>query len=165
MIVVSDTTPIISLLKIAQLNLLNKLFGEVYIPLGVYNELILNLDFAEEAKKINECSFIHSVEVNSKDSVSLLQQTTGLDLGESEAIVFFNENMADLLLMDEIKGRRIASQMNIPIMGTIGILSAAYDYGYLSKKDLINCISLLRNSRRYISEMLYRQLLNRINEK
>lgn len=40
MIVISDTTPIISLLKINQLELLNDLFGEVQIPDAVYKELI-----------------------------------------------------------------------------------------------------------------------------
>lgn len=45
MIVISDTTPIISLLKINQLELLNHLFGEVQIPDAVYEELISNAKF------------------------------------------------------------------------------------------------------------------------
>lgn len=39
MIVVSDTTPIISLMKAGQLELLQKLFGVVYFPQAVYREL------------------------------------------------------------------------------------------------------------------------------
>ena len=39
MIVVSDTTPIISLMKAGKLELLHKLFGVVYIPEAVYREL------------------------------------------------------------------------------------------------------------------------------
>ena len=39
MIVASDTTPLISLLKISRLDLLEKLFGEVLIPSAVFNEL------------------------------------------------------------------------------------------------------------------------------
>ena len=42
MIVVSDTTPLISLLKIDRLDLLEKLFGTVYIPQGVFSELTGN---------------------------------------------------------------------------------------------------------------------------
>ena len=42
MIVVSDTTPLISLLKINQLDLLEKLFGEVLIPEAVFNELTVD---------------------------------------------------------------------------------------------------------------------------
>ena len=40
MIVVSDTTPIISLMKAGQLELLQKLFEVVCIPDAVYRELI-----------------------------------------------------------------------------------------------------------------------------
>ena len=40
MIVISDTTPIISLLKINYLELLNSLFGDVQIPDVVYEELL-----------------------------------------------------------------------------------------------------------------------------
>mgnify|MGYP007123077859 FL=1 len=38
MIVVSDTTPLISLLKMERLDLLEKLFGQVLIPQAVFDE-------------------------------------------------------------------------------------------------------------------------------
>lgn len=41
MIVVSDTTPLISLMKIGKLDLVNHLFGEVQIPNAVYEELVI----------------------------------------------------------------------------------------------------------------------------
>lgn len=56
MIVVSDTTPIISLLKINRLDLLEKAFGEVLIPNAVYEELTADKRFAEEAKMIQNAS-------------------------------------------------------------------------------------------------------------
>ena len=50
MIVVSDTTPIISLIKINRLDLLEKLFQEVLIPDAVYRELTTNQSFSAEAE-------------------------------------------------------------------------------------------------------------------
>ena len=52
MIVVSDTTPLISLLKINRLDLLEKLFGEVLLPEAVFNELTVDERFQLEAKLI-----------------------------------------------------------------------------------------------------------------
>lgn len=49
MIVVSDTTPLISLMKIGRLGLIEQLFGEVQIPGAVYAELISNSEFKKEA--------------------------------------------------------------------------------------------------------------------
>lgn len=42
MIVVSDTTPLISLLKIDRIGLLEKLFGQVLIPQAVFDELTVD---------------------------------------------------------------------------------------------------------------------------
>ena len=105
MIVVSDTTPIISLLKINQLEILEKLFGNVQIPCAVYDELTSNSKFQEEVRKIQECTFIEIEYVEDSKSVNLLRRATGLDAGESEAIVLVDNQNADLLLMDEVKGR------------------------------------------------------------
>ena len=87
MIVISDTTPLISLMKIGQLSLLNKLFGEVLIPSAVFDELVINSKFPDESRQIRECPFIKRVNVTAMDSVKLLRRSTGLDAGESEAII------------------------------------------------------------------------------
>ena len=115
MIVVSDTTPLISLLKINQLDLLEKLFGEVLIPEAVFNELTVDERFQLEAKVIRQKEFIAVKPVNNLESVSILKRATGLDQGESEAIILTDELKADLLLMDEAKGRTVSFQMGFKV--------------------------------------------------
>lgn len=58
MIVVSDTTPLISLLKINRIDLLEKLFGEVLIPQAVFDELTVDERFKLEAEQIRRKQFI-----------------------------------------------------------------------------------------------------------
>ena len=79
MIVVSDTTPLISLLKINRLDLLEKLFGEVLIPEAVFNELTVDERFQLEAKLIRQKKFIAVKPVNNLELVSILKRATGLD--------------------------------------------------------------------------------------
>lgn len=58
MIVISDTTPLISLMKIGLLDLLENYFGEIQIPMAVFQELTSNTRFTEEATQIKKCKFI-----------------------------------------------------------------------------------------------------------
>ena len=163
MIVISDTTPIISLLKINHLELLEKLFGEVLIPKGVFAELTKNPRFQNEAKIVKASSFIQVVNEIDENYVSLLRRSTGLDLGESEAIYLSDNGKADLLLMDEVRGREVATRMGIKIMGTIGILTIAYEDSLISKDEIKESIEILRDAGRHISERLYEQLMNMID--
>lgn len=164
MIVISDTTPIISLLKINQLELLHHLFGEVQVPDAVYEELISNAKFQKEAEKILRAEYIKKVVVEDKKSVILLRRATGLDAGESEAIILSDEIKADLLLMDELKGRQVAKQMGLNIMGTVGILMTSFDEELLSAEEIEKCIDVLRSNGRHISEKLYEQLMEKIRK-
>ena len=160
MIVISDTTPIISFLKIDRLDLLETLFDIVQIPKSVFAELTGNSKYKAEAEIIKNSTFIRVMDDIDEDYVSLLRRSAGLDLGESEAIYLSDNKKADLLLMDEIRGREVAIRMGIKTMGTIGVLGLAYEDSLISKEEIKQAIEILRDSGRHISRRLYEQLLN-----
>lgn len=164
MIVVSDTTPLISLLKIEHLDLLKKLFGNVLIPQSVYDELTADERFKMEAELLQQKDFIKVQSVKNAESVSVLRRATGLDQGESEAIVLTDETNADLLLMDEAKGRAVSSEMGFRIMGTIGILMAAYEEHELTSNEVKECVSGLQSAGRHIGQRHYQMLLDMLND-
>ncbi len=82
MIVVSDTTPLITLMKIGHLDLLEKTFGKIQIPEAVYTELTSNSRFQTEIRKIQNCPFIHIKKISDERSVNLFRRATGLDTDE-----------------------------------------------------------------------------------
>lgn len=164
MIVVSDTTPLISLLKINSIDLLEKLFGRVLIPEAVFNELTVDKRFMSEAEQIRRRQFIAVKSVQNPESANILKRATGLDQGESEAIVLTDELNADILLMDEAKGRAVSSQMGFKVMGTIGILMAAYEEKELTADEVRKCIEDLQNAGRHIGQKHYQMLLDKLKD-
>ena len=163
MIVVSDTTPLVTLMKADRLDILHSLFGEVLIPEAVFSELTANETFKEEADLIRKSAYIRVVKVQDESKVSFLQRATGLDLGESEAIIYADEAKADLLLMDEMAGRRVAQNMKLPITGSIGILIRAYQAGIITAAETDDAFERLRGSNRHIGEKLIQKALELIH--
>ena len=88
MLVVSDTTPIISLMKDNRLGILKDLFKEIIIPEAVYNELTSNPNFPEEAEIVKNSDFIKTVTLEDRKLLDIFQRATGLDLGESSNHLF-----------------------------------------------------------------------------
>ena len=164
MIVVSDTTPLISLLKIGRLDLLKKLFREIIIPNAVFYELTADRRFKLESEQIKCKDFIKVKSVKNSESVDIFKGETGLDRGESETIILADKLKADLLLMDEAKGRNISIKMGHKIIGTIGILLAAYEEKELTAEEVKDCIDGLQRSGRHIGQQYYRMLLNKLKE-
>jgi len=160
MIVVSDAAPIISLTKIEQLTLLEKLFGQVIVTEAVFKELTTNNHYPSEIEKIKASSFIEIMAVHDSVKVSRLMQQTKLDIGESESIILAQELNADTLLIDERKGRSVAKKIGLRITGSVGILLAANQKGMLTREDAIFLIDELREIGTRISDDLYRIALN-----
>lgn len=162
MIVVADTTPIITLMKLQRLDLLEKLFGTVIVPNAVFEELISNSNYLNETQLVVECPFLQSLEISDRQSIKILREVVGLDAGESEAIALAEEKNADLLIIDERKGRRVAKQMELKIIGTIGILLHAFDCKILSQKEILTYSEKLRSSRIRISDSLFELIINHV---
>lgn len=165
MIIVSDTTPLITLMKAERLDILHELFGEVIIPEAVFSELTGNEAFKTEADIIRNRDYIKVVKVKSESQVSFLQRVTGLDLGESEAIIYADEAKADLLLMDEAAGRRVAQNMKLPITGSTGILIRAFQSGIITKDEADDAFDRIRKANRHISEKLINMAIDIIHGK
>lgn len=79
MIVISDTTPVISLLKADRLELLRELYGTVLMPEAVYKELTENPVYIKEAEIIKKPHFLSVARVENTTSVNILRALTGLD--------------------------------------------------------------------------------------
>lgn len=87
--------------------------------------------------------FLSVATIENIKSVNVLRSVTGLDEGESEALIMYDEQKADLLLMDEHKGRNVAKQLKIRYIGTAGILMLAYDKAMISASTVKECIDLM----------------------
>ena len=116
--------------------MLEKIFGQVFIPDGVFTELIQNQSYAQEAKTIISTDFIVTKSVSDRKAVEILEKTTSLDRGESEAIILFGELKAELILMDERRGREVAIKLKMPLSGTLGVLLEAFDKNIISREEI-----------------------------
>ncbi len=152
MIVVSNTSPIFYLSCINYLELLRQLYGEIIIPIAVFNEItnIGNTDIS--ATIVPTLTWIKPQQVTNQNFVT--QLTVDLDPGEAEAIALAIEVNADRLIIDERLGRRIATQSGIQIIGVLGILIAAKQRNLIDiLKPLLD--SLIEQTGFWIDQKLY----------
>ena len=163
MIIIADTSPIISLLKVNRLHLLHDLFGTVFIPEAIYNELTQNEKYQFEAEKIIHSDFIKSKQISNKQAILILQNVALLDDGESEAIVLFNKLGGQLLLIDERRGREVAEQLQIPISGTIGVLLKAFEKNLLTADQVFGYLDIFQQENRRFSKNLIDLVKRRLN--
>jgi uncharacterized protein len=122
MIVVSDTSPITTLIQVGQETLLHQLYGEILIPEAVQRELaVLHPQLPEyfQVKRV----------VNRSEVDRLLQE---IDPGEAEAIILAKELHADALLIDEREGRAVAAREGVRFIGLIGVLVFAKRRGLMT---------------------------------
>ena len=158
MIVVSDTSAIISLVRINQVNLLPLLFGKVIIPTAVKSELT-NARFTDAERKTIESAdwlFVKSI-------TSEIDFINDLDDGEREAISLAKELHADFLVIDEAPGRQEAKRLGLRTIGVLGILVLAKERGIIAMvKPQID--SLIQKSEFWVSEKLITHILKQANE-
>lgn len=132
--IVSNTTPIISLLKIEKLSILVDLYQKIIISEEVFNEI----ESGKNKPYYTDLSKLNWIEIKSIKDKKSLSYFLDLDKGEAETIILANEIEADLVIIDEKLGRFHAKHAHLKITGTLGVLLKAKKHGIIeSVKPLL----------------------------
>lgn len=162
MIVVADSSPLITLVNIGHAGILQTLFHEVVIPPQIAAELA-----AAKRPQAVRNFIVDRPSWLRVQAPAVVEPIPGLHEGERAAISLAGELKAGLLLIDETDGRAAALTRRLRITGTIGILLRATERGLL---DLAEAFARIKQTDSWISPKLldtelekYRRRMNTRN--
>lgn len=157
---ISNTSPLLYLGRIGQLDLLPQLFEKIYVPEQVCQELDRGRLSREDTVNPRRLTWVTVVTV----TPALLNRLPNNDLGFGEqAAIAYSIGQADsLIALDDYQARTLADQLNLPIIGTVGILLRAKRLGL--QPALRPLLDHLQQQGFYLSQPLYNHALQRANE-
>lgn len=115
---IADTSSLIVLSNIHELELLKGLYGQILITPEVCAEYGITSPSWIEIKAVEHIEKLQALSLN-------------LDLGESSAIALALKTENRLLIIDEKKGRNVAVDLNLRITGILGVLVKAKKLGVI----------------------------------
>lgn len=147
--IISDTSCLILLSNINELELLNNLYGTIITT----NEVA-----AEYGLSLPQWFFI--IDPKDKKYQSLLEAS--IDKGEASAIALAAEMEDCLLIIDDLKGRKAAEQIGLKIIGTMGVIVDAKLAGIiLSVKPIL---AKIKQTNFRITDKLERLIIEKAGE-
>lgn len=117
-VIISDTSCLILLSQIGELDILRKVYGSVAITPDILSE------FDEEIP-----DWIEVMQVKDLQRQRILQ--TQIDRGEASAIALALESDNATLILDDLKARRLAEKLQLNVTGTVGVMIRAKHKGII----------------------------------
>ena len=148
-IVISDTSSLILFDKIQEFELLRK----------VYKSIITTPEIAEEFGD-NLPNWIQIVETKDKKYQELIELQ--VDKGEASAITLAKETENVILLLDDLKARKLAAKLNLKYTGVLGVFHKAKQVGIITEVKPL--IEKLQQTNFRIAENVIQELLRLNNE-
>ena len=162
MLAVSNTSPISNLAIIGRLDFLRLRYEVLRIPLAVASELS-NLSHPGGKQYIDAAFRNRWLIVEKVDTPLGIQFPYSLDPGESEAIALACKLKANVLLMDEKRGREVARKYGLVVAGVLGELIHAKQVGWLP--NIYSEIEKLRQEARFfVDTEIERYILSQVGE-
>ena len=157
--IVINTSPLIVLFKSQLTYLLPQLFTEIIVPSGLWGEIVKAGKIDIASQELPNTNWVKTVIIT---EISALIVPWGIDLGESEVLTFALENSGYRAVIDDAAGRKVAKSLNIPFMGTLGILVLAKKQGLITSID--EPIQYLKKAGLWLSNDLIQVLKEQVNE-
>lgn len=130
--IIADSSPLIVLLKSDLEDILPGLFDEIIIPEAVWQEVLSGKENDTAKRKLPHLSWIKRTPAASlNESV----ESYNLGKGETEALSLALEIPQSGVILDDFAARKCARNLQIPFVGTGGLLISA------KQKKLISSVS------------------------
>ena len=143
-IVISDTSCLILFHKIGEFDLLLEVYDNIITTPEVVEEFIEQLPDRIKVVSIKDKKYQEYLE-------------TQVDIGEASTIALAKEMNKPLLLLDDLKARKLANKLNLKFTGTLGVINKAKQLGVINKvKPVIDKLLAtdFRISKNIINELL-----------
>jgi hypothetical protein len=148
-VIIGDSSALVALSVINQLELLEKLYDKLYIPQAVFDEV--TQVGKPQSDKLRQ--FLQS----RVKRVDLTLTQLGLGLGELEAITLYKELDADVLLIDDNRAKKYASLNGVKVIGSLGVLIKAKEKSHIEMVKPF--LDEIQKSEVYISKKLIEKVL------
>lgn len=132
MIVISNSSPLIALSCLDQLQILSQLFGKVYIPEAVYHEVVFKNTMSLQKRRIG---LVINQIVHVRRPTLEHQFSRTLDVGEIGVLTLAIELQADLVLLDDRKARNEAKELGLKTAMTSALLLWAAEKRFIPSYD------------------------------
>jgi predicted nucleic acid-binding protein len=152
-LVIADTSPVSYLIQIGAIDVLPALFERIALPQAVQAELLS----PRAPSPVRKWIAAAPVWLEIHDTASM-PQTAGLDEGETAAIALAEFLQADVLLIDERVGARVAREKGLRVTGTLGVLDIAAERGLV---DFVQAIRKLKRTTFHRPEALLGTLIRK----
>jgi uncharacterized protein len=140
-IVVSNSSPLITLARIGRLELLRRLFGHIHIASEVREEVVVRGAGRPAAATVASTDWIETHPPADANALAALRTMHALGAGELATVLLARTLQADLAILDERSARRLAQAQNVAVMGYVGILERGYRRGFVPDlRDTYSCL-------------------------
>jgi predicted nucleic acid-binding protein len=148
-VIISDTSCLIILNKIGELDLLRQLYNTVTITQDIL------LEYGEQLP-----DWIEVQQANDQYRQQLLEMQ--IDKGEASAIALALETADNIVILDDWKARKLAERLGISVTGTLGVIIKAKNNGLIP--SIKPYLDKIRETNFRISEELEQIALKEANE-
>lgn len=152
--IIGDSSALVALSIMDRLDLLEAIFGKVYIPQAVFDEVTI----PHKPQSLKLKNFLKNKIVTADLSITQM----GLGQGELEAIALYKQLNSDFLLIDDKRAKKFAQLNSVNVIGSLGVILLAKEKGLVG--SVRDDLEKLIDSDVFISESLINRVLLSVGE-
>jgi predicted nucleic acid-binding protein len=131
--VISDASPLVHLAAIKRFDLLRLLYSVVFIPKAVWTEVVVAGLGRPGSTELDQAITSGWMQIKEAGRANLARsELVTLDQGEAEALALALDLQAEVILLDEVRGRAVARTLGLRAVGTLGVLIEAKRRGLIA---------------------------------